>query len=138
MPKQKWFDRKFSFIPGPEIYPLVVERLCGTAARLQERVHGMAQNQLLQQIDGRWSIQENIGHLADLAPLWTGRLQDFAEAAETLRAADLKNTATFAAQHNKPRYDGFKIKWGGTATRQDQWLVLVDKPNNQQRLILEG
>lgn len=101
MPKQKWFDRKFTFVLGPEIFPLIVERLRGTPARIEERIHGTSQSKLVQQIDSRWSIQENIGHLSDLEPLWMGRLQDFAAGEEILRPADLSNTATYQAQHNK-------------------------------------
>jgi uncharacterized damage-inducible protein DinB len=39
--------------------------------------------------------------LADLEPLWLGRLDDLAEGREELRPADLENTATWEAEHNK-------------------------------------
>jgi len=50
--------------------------------------------------DDSWSIQENIGHLTDLEPLWAGRVDDILAGAEVMRAADMTNAATFAADHN--------------------------------------
>ena len=49
---------------------------------------------------GGWSVQEHVGHLADLEPLWTGRLDDFEAGAATLRPADLTIRATWEARHN--------------------------------------
>jgi len=42
-----------------------------------------------------------VGHLADLEPLWLGRVEDLAEGQKELRPADLENTATWAANHNE-------------------------------------
>ena len=49
---------------------------------------------------GRWSIQENAGHLLDLEELWQDRLEELLSGAKTLRPADLKNRATHEAGHN--------------------------------------
>ena len=51
-------------------------------------------------MDGGWSIQEHVGHLADLEGLWLGRLDDFEAGLATLRPADLENRATWDAEHN--------------------------------------
>jgi uncharacterized damage-inducible protein DinB len=50
-----------------------------------------------------WSVQEHAGHLLDLEELHIGRLDDFAEGRETLRAADMKNSKTYEANHNEAR-----------------------------------
>ena len=95
-----WFSRTFTFDAPPSAFAPLVERLRGTPARLEERVHGLSSRELTTRIDGAWSIQENAGHLLDLEPLWAGRLDDFEHGAERLRAADLDNRRTHDANHN--------------------------------------
>jgi uncharacterized damage-inducible protein DinB len=97
---QKWFDRKFDLSFPVALYPNIVVRLRGTPARLEELVRPYSRETLTRQQDGTWSIQENVGHLLDLEPLWLSRLDDFASGIETLRAADLSNRKTHQANHN--------------------------------------
>jgi hypothetical protein len=47
-----------------------------------------------------WSIQENIGHLADTESLFMGRLDEYDQGLDTLRPADMSNRATHEADHN--------------------------------------
>jgi len=47
-----------------------------------------------------WSIAEHAGHLADLEPLWLGRVDDLLAGEERLRPTDLQNRATWEANHN--------------------------------------
>jgi hypothetical protein len=47
-----------------------------------------------------WSIQENVGHLLDLEPLWQQRVGDLAQRRGELAAADLTNSRTHEANHN--------------------------------------
>jgi uncharacterized damage-inducible protein DinB len=98
--KRRWFDRKFSFDLEIRAFPLIVERLRGTPARIEARIADLAPEQLTWKLESSWSIQENIGHLADLEPLWAGRLDDILSGAEGLRAADLSNELTHNADHN--------------------------------------
>lgn len=49
---------------------------------------------------GKWSIKEEIGHLGDIEPLWSGRIDDFINGLQELRPADLTNQATHDADHN--------------------------------------
>ncbi|MCG8606851.1 DinB family protein [bacterium] len=98
--KQKWFERKFTFDLGPTAFPLIVKRLRGTPARLEERLATLSRGQLTNKPENTWSIQENAGHLADLEPLWLGRLDDVLSGVERLREADLTNARTHNARHN--------------------------------------
>ncbi len=98
--KQKWFDRKFTFEFSVDLFPHMVERLRCTPARIEERIRDLSVEQFTKRANDSWSIQENIGHLMDLEPLWLGRLDDFMAGAKKLRPADLKNTATHSANHN--------------------------------------
>jgi len=95
-----WFERKFSLDLPLWMYPNIVERLRGTPARLEELVSGLDREILIRQDGDEWSIQENAGHLWDLEALWLGRLDDFLNGQEVLRAADLTNQKTYDANHN--------------------------------------
>ncbi len=95
-----WFERVFTLDLPAWMLDDVVERLRGTPARLEERLRD-ASPALLTRRDGEhWSIQENAGHLLDLEELWLGRVDDFAERRQWLRAADLTNRRTHEAGHN--------------------------------------
>lgn len=105
MEQTKWFDRKFDFSYTQNIFPSIIERLAGTPARLEEKIRAISPEILTVQLNGSWSIKENIGHLTDLEPLWQGRLQDFLNGETTLRPADLQNTKTNEANHNATPID---------------------------------
>jgi uncharacterized damage-inducible protein DinB len=99
--KWPWFERSFDFDFPASKLPDIVERLLGTPLRAARLVDGL-QPDVLNWRDGpTWSIQENIGHLADVEPLWIGRVQDLINGQPVLRAADLTNAATSAAHHHR-------------------------------------
>ena len=63
---------------------------------------GTVHSDLLTQRDGeRWSIQENIGHLLDLEPVWLGRVNNILSGEDGLRAVNLTNRKTFEPQHSR-------------------------------------
>jgi uncharacterized damage-inducible protein DinB len=97
---RRWFDRKFELGLGPEAAPELLERLRRTPERLADAVRGLAPVALARQHDGKWSIQENAGHLLDLEPLWDQRLDDYDAGATQLHPADLENRKTHEAAHN--------------------------------------
>jgi hypothetical protein len=80
-----WFERKFRFDFPVELYPNLRVRLRGAPARLEELTSGLSRDQLIHKPDGKWSIQENAGHLLSV---------------EVLTAADLTNRKTHEAAHN--------------------------------------
>ena len=88
------------------MYPLIVERLRGTPARLEDRLRGLGRRLATRRDGEKWSIQENAGHLLDLEPLWTNRLTDFLAGAERLQTADLSNRKTHEARHNDVPVEG--------------------------------
>ena len=112
-----WFERVFTFDVPQGIYPNVIERLRGTPARLEERLRPLPRLVLTRRTAGKWSIQENAGHLLDLEPLWAGRVDDFVAGSETLRVADLTNRATHEAGHNESSLE--RILAGFRAARMD-------------------
>ncbi|HEX4960934.1 MAG TPA: DinB family protein [Thermoanaerobaculia bacterium] len=96
----RWTDRHFTFNLPEELFPVVVERLRGTPARIEDKVRGLSREALTRRDGEAWSIQEHIGHLLDLDELHTGRLDDFLAGAAVLRAADMTNRKTHEAGHN--------------------------------------
>ena len=100
MKQIKWFDRKFEFSFGQNIFPSIIERLQGTPIRLTDKVSKIPDEYFNVKLENTWSIKENVGHLIDLEPLWQGRLQDILDGEKELRPTDLLNTKTDSANHN--------------------------------------
>lgn len=99
-PPPKWFERKFNFDFPVEVYPTLCIRMRGTPARAEELTRGLTPEQLTRKPEGKWSVQEQIGHLLDLEPLFLTRLEDYRRGAEVLAPADLANRKTHEARHN--------------------------------------
>jgi uncharacterized damage-inducible protein DinB len=95
-----WFERKFDFTFPVELLPNLRARLRGTPARLEEALRGHAPSVLTAKPQGKWSAQENAGHLLDLEPLWLTRVEDYVKASGQLTPTDLQNRATDYAHHN--------------------------------------
>ena len=121
----KWTDREFQFNFPVGVYPELIERLRGTPARLVERLAAAPASQLVQRHGGGWSMQEHAGHLADLdETLFLPRLTDYENGAPTLRAADMTNQATEAAQHNRrPLADVL----GGCRRNRDRLVARLER-----------
>jgi uncharacterized damage-inducible protein DinB len=98
---RRWIDRHFAFNIPEELFPVVVERLRGTPARIEDKVRALSPTLLTRRDGDAWSIQEHLGHLLDLDELHDGRLDDFLAGAEVLRAADVTNRKTHEARHNE-------------------------------------
>jgi uncharacterized damage-inducible protein DinB len=96
----KWTERKFNFNFPAGIYPEMIERLRGVPPRLEEHVKGLSPETLTARHDGRWSIQENAGHLLDLESLVQQRIEEYVAGADVLHAADMSNRKTYEANYN--------------------------------------
>ncbi len=96
-----WAEKKFAFDFPADNHPEIIERLRGTPPRAEDRVKGIAKEVLTRRPGNAWSVQEHVGHLVDLDPLFEGRVEDFDARAEVLRPADLSNPHTEKARHNE-------------------------------------
>jgi hypothetical protein len=96
-----WTARRFNFDLPAGAFPAVLERLRGTPARAAELVSGIPEELLNARLNGKWSIKEHLGHLADLHELDEKRLREFLAGATVLSAADMTNSLTEAANHNQ-------------------------------------
>ena len=98
--REKWFERSFDFTLPVSRFPSLVERLRGMPARLEERVGELPAGALTRVHEGRWSVQENIGHLVEVEPLWLIRARQIFASEPELAAADLTNRLTHEGNYN--------------------------------------
>ena len=101
MQRTKWIERKFNFDFPSGLFPVVLERLRGTTARLKDLTSTLSETDAEFKPGDKWSIKEHIGHLSDLETLHEGRIDDFLAHKETLRAWDTTNAETNNANHNQ-------------------------------------
>ena len=95
-----WFERRFDFPFPVALLPNLCARLRGTPARLEELVVGRSVEVLTRKEQGKWSAQEQAGHLLDLEPLWLSRVEDYVKGSDGLTPTDLANRKTDEANHN--------------------------------------
>ena len=100
MDRTPWFERKFPVSDDTGSLPAIIERLEGTPVRLEEKIRLINPGILKDKPGGTWSIQEQVGHLLDLEPLWSQRVDDIVNSKETMAEADLTNRKTQEAEHN--------------------------------------
>ena len=121
-----WFERKFLFDFPLGLYPCILERLRGTPARAGIMTQGLSEKALTRKPDGKWSIQEHIGHLYDLEELHEGRIDDFRKRLKGLRPADLQNKKTEEAGHNSTSLAELLIKFRNSRTEFVKQLSSAD------------
>jgi uncharacterized damage-inducible protein DinB len=86
-----WLNRKFTFDFPANLYPNIIARVRGTPPRLEDAVRGLSREQLIVKHSGKWSIQENAGHLLDAEDMHWRRLQEYQAGAESLTPAPYEN-----------------------------------------------
>lgn len=100
MKRTEWFNRIFPLLEDNGVLPDIIERLSGTPARVKAMLPEIPAALLVWKPNEKWSIQEEVGHLSDMEPLWLGRLEDLVTGQDELRVADLTNQRTHLANHN--------------------------------------
>ncbi len=83
----RWFDRKMNFGLPKEMLPFYLERLDGTYHRMAHKVRGLSDEQLSVRPDGKWSIKQHIGHLAEVDRVANKRIQEMRNGAEVMSPA---------------------------------------------------
>lgn len=76
MKKVEWFERQFTFGVSPGLLPFYLERLQGTLPRLEKKLAGISEDILSNRLDGKWSIKQNIGHLAEVDEIANKRIDE--------------------------------------------------------------
>lgn len=76
MKKIEWFERQFTFGLPAGMLPFYIERLEGTATRIEKKVAGIPEQVLSNKLDGKWSVKENIAHLAEVDEISLKRIDE--------------------------------------------------------------
>lgn len=71
-----WFERSLKFEHPKEMLPYFLERLEGTIVRIQAKINGFDNNILSKKLNGKWSVKQNIGHLAEVDEVANTRLDE--------------------------------------------------------------
>ena len=100
MSLSKWFERKFEFNFDVEQYSVIYQRLQQAPETLNTFLQNIPEPILIHQPDGKWSVKEQLGHLALLEPLWRTRIHDILEKKPVLTPTDLDNKKTSEAGFN--------------------------------------
>ncbi len=135
MKQMPWTERRFPHdLPDP-VLPGIIERLRGTPCRLEERLRDLDPKLLVARDRDSWSIQENAGHLLQVETLWHGRLDDFAGAVETLRAADMENRETKRADYNREALASILDRFRDSRRRLVSRIEALDPPARQRQAL---
>lgn len=82
-----WFERNLKFGYPKEMLPFFLERLEGTIIRIEWKVKGVDDEKLSKKLNGKWSIKENIGHLAEVDAVANKRLDEMVNGAAVMSPA---------------------------------------------------
>lgn len=87
MKRLDWFERKFTFGLPVGMLPFYLERLEGTIFRMEIKLHNVSNEILSTKPDGKWSVKQNIGHLAEVDEIANKRIEEILNGASTLSPA---------------------------------------------------
>jgi uncharacterized damage-inducible protein DinB len=126
METKKWFERKFDFDFGADHYAAIYAQLKQAPDQLRAAVAGLAEDVLVHQPNGGWSIKEHTGHLSIMEPIWRTRFHDIQDKKPVLSPADLSNRATTEANFNAK---GISVLLDQFLTERMTTLALLDTLN---------
>jgi uncharacterized damage-inducible protein DinB len=96
-----WAQRKFAFVHPEWMLADFVERLRGLPLRVESLTAGLDEAAARRQVDGKWSIAQNVGHLADVEMLWQERLEDLRQGRPVYTPADPARFQAAALRHQE-------------------------------------
>src|SRR5689334_1608695 len=76
MKRLDWFERSFTFGVPKGMLPFYLERLEGTIYRIEHKVKGVNDEVLSTKYNDKWSIKQNIGHLAEVDQVGNKRIDE--------------------------------------------------------------
>lgn len=98
MKKIVWSDRRFQFGLPIEMLPFYLERLAGTLSRIEKKVSGMSEEILSHKSDGKWSVKENIAHLAEVDEIALKRIDEMIKGISPMSPAVIQPGKDYNAQ----------------------------------------
>jgi len=98
MKRLEWLERKFAFGLPAAMLPFYLERLEGTIARIESKVKGVSENILSEKLDGKWSVKQNIGHLAEVDEIANKRIGEMIHAISPMSPAVFEPRGNYNTQ----------------------------------------
>ena len=130
MDTAKWFERQFDFRLSSKDYISVYKRMQEAAGKLQQITAGILPAALIYKPGGKWSVNEHVGHLSLLEPLWRQRFIDIHNSKPVLSPADLENKATTEAGFNN---SDIKALIETFINERNTTLLLLDSMNEEDK-----
>lgn len=82
-----WFERNLTFGLPKAMLPFYLERLEGTIVRIEKKVKGQEDALLSTPSNGKWSIKQHIGHLAEVDGIANRRIREMLDAVPVMSPA---------------------------------------------------
>ncbi len=82
-----WFERNLKFGLPAVMLPYYLERLGGTFVRMEAKTKGVSEEILATRLDNKWSVKQNIGHVAEVDRIANKRLDEMISGAAVLSPA---------------------------------------------------
>lgn len=96
-----WLEYRWAFDFPVGMFRAVLERLRGTPARAEELLQAVPAARLSRHELGKWSAQQQAGHLWSVERLWQVRVNEYLSGAAALTPADMANRATAASGYGE-------------------------------------
>jgi hypothetical protein len=103
-----WTERQFNAGLPAGMLPFYLERLEGTIARLEKKVRDIPDTVLSHKLNGKWSIKQNIGHLAEVDEIGLKRIDEILTGAPIMSSAVFETKQDYNAQPVQQVIDYFK------------------------------
>ena len=108
MKRLEWFERKFTFGLPAGMLPFYLERLQGTIARIESKVKGVSEEVLSHRLDDKWSVKQNIGHLAEVDEIANKRIGEMINGISPMSPAVFEPRGDYNQQAVKEVIDYFR------------------------------
>lgn len=98
MKRLEWFEREFTFGLPAGMLPFYLERLQGTIPRIESKVKGVSEELLSDKLDGKWSVKQNIAHLAEVDEIANRRIGEMIKGISPMSPAVFEPRGDYNAQ----------------------------------------
>ena len=98
MKRLEWFERKFIFGLPAGMLPFYLERLQGTITRIESKVKGVSEEVLSEKLEGKWSVKQNIAHLAEVDEIANRRIGEMIKGISPMSPAVFEPRGDYNAQ----------------------------------------
>jgi hypothetical protein len=98
MKQLAWFERQFTFGLPAGMLPFYLERLEGAISRIEKKVAGISNDVLSKKLDDKWSVKENIAHLAEVDEIALKRIDEMRQGISPLSPAVIQPGRDYNAQ----------------------------------------